>query len=248
MRIKALLLLGILGGGIGAPVMAEELGPFDEPVSEETLELPASDLDPDAKPQVACSRFAAFAVKEVDIGEIGAEKLSLIGPADACTVDTLGEKIVKDAVAGYFLGVSGDYVFFQAPDGWNGGLPFVVYDRRTVGRLFDDAFAGDGFTEIKSGAETLVLRYQRSLTAECSLYKDTGACAAAIATKTGLTAKRIPDCTAIYDAEKKRTPDFKEEIEKLPTVINYPVEMRWAGGKATFSPMGGDVTCNLPSL
>ncbi|CAN7406236.1 hypothetical protein LJR030_004203 [Rhizobium sp. LjRoot30] len=246
MRVKALLLLGILGG-IAAPVLAEELGPFDEPVSEETLELPASDLNPDAKPQVACSRFAAFAVKEVDIGEVGAEKLSLMAPTDACTVDTPGEKIVKDDAAGYFLGVSGDYVFFQAPDGWNGGLPFVVYDRRTAGRLFDDAFAGDGFTEIKAAADTLMLRYRRSMTTECSLYKDTGSCAAAIAAKTGLTAKRIPDCTAVYEAEKKRTPDFTSEIEKLPTVINYPVEMQWTSGKATFSPMDGDVTCNLPS-
>jgi hypothetical protein len=183
--------------------------PFDQPIAVDNLELPPSKDNPDAKPAVNCYRLKGFMVKEVDLGEVGAEKLAIL-PEDAkCVRDDPDEKKVTDPVAGYFLGAKGDLAFFQAPDGFNGGMPFVVIDTKTMKKLFEDSFEGADFEKIEGEGGKLVLDYVRSYSADCSLYLDDVACAQKIRKETGLgTTAKLPDCGAAYDAEKKRTPEY----------------------------------------
>lgn len=237
----------ILAAFISFAGASETAAPFDRPVKMDAVALPKDELNPDAKPKITCSRYPAFMVKEVDLGEVGAEKLALLAADAPCKRDDERERVIEDDTAGYVMGVSGGFVFFRAADGWNGGLPFVVYDARTGERLLDDSLEGDSFTAIRSGKGELTLGFRRVYTASCSLYQDGAACAKTIAADTGLSPQQLPDCAAAYKAEMKRSPDNAGEIEKLPSVIVYPVEVAYAAGDTTRKPMDGPASCHTPS-
>lgn len=223
---------------------------FDEPLTVDTAPLPKDKANPDAQPQVNCYRFAGFMVKEVDLGEKGAESLAIAAPDAACArAAGKDDKTVKDDVAGYFFGAKANLVFFQAADGFNGGLPFVAYDTKTMKRLFDDSLEGDDFDSLDVEGTTVKATYRRIYSADCSLYKDGGNCAAKIKKETGLGGAdaKLPDCRAAYDAEKKRTPDYAKEIEELPSVISYSAELDYDGAVLTFKPLKGETACSVPT-
>jgi hypothetical protein len=221
--------------------------PFDQPVAVDNVDLPANKDNPDAKPSVNCYRFKGFMVKEVDLGEVGAEKLAVL-PEDAkCVRDDSAEKKVSDPVAGYFLGAKGNLAFFQAPDGFNGGMPYIVFDTTSMKKLFEDSFEGADFEKIDEQGGKLTLDYIRTFSADCSLYLDGTACAQKIKKETGIgTTVQLPDCTEAYNAEKKRTPDYAKEIEQLPSVVSYPVTATFDGTAVTYTPRAGDTTCRVP--
>jgi hypothetical protein len=222
--------------------------PFDAPITIDTDPLPADKANPDAQPQVNCYRFPGFMVKEVDLGEKGAEKLAIAPQNAACERNAAkDEKVLKDDVAGYFLGVKGNFIFFQGSDGWNGGMPFVVYDAKTAKRLFEDSFEGEDFNSVESEGPTLALTFRRSYTADCSLFLDGAECAARLRKTIGLGGvAKIPDCVASYEAEKKRTPDYAKEIEQLPSVISYEAQLKYDGAKVSVSPTAGETGCHVP--
>lgn len=222
--------------------------PFDQPVAVDNLDLPPSKDNPDAKPAVNCYRYKGFMVKEVDLGEVGAEKLAILPENAKCEREDATEKKVTDPVAGYFLGVKGNLVFFQAPDGFNGGMPYVVIDTKSMKKLFEDSFESADFEKIDDQGGKLVLDYVRTYSADCSLYLDGTACAQKIKKETGLgtASAPLPDCSAAYDAEKKRTPDYAKEIEQLPSVISYPVTLTFDGASATYTPRAGETACRVP--
>jgi hypothetical protein len=222
--------------------------PFDAPITIDADPLPADKANPDAQPQVNCYRFPGFMVKEVDLGEKGAEKLAITPQNAACKRDAAkDEKVVKDDIAGYFLGVKGNFAFFQGSDGWNGGMPFVVYDAKTMKRLFEDSFEGEDFHSIDTDGTNLTLNFRRSYTADCSLYLDGGDCAARLRKMIGLGGiAKIPECGPAYEAEKKRTPDYAKEIEQLPSVISYEAVLKFDGKMVNVSPLAGDTGCHVP--
>ncbi|RWX11064.1 hypothetical protein EHI42_24595 [Rhizobium hidalgonense] len=218
---------------------------FDKPIKVDVVTLPKDELNSDAKPKITCSRYPAFMVKEVDLGEVGAEKLALLAAEAPCERAGGRERVIEDDTAGYLMGVSGGFVFFRAADGWNGGLPFVVYDAATGERLLDDSLEGDDFSAIISGKGELTLDFRRVYTASCSLYLD-AACAKTIAADIGLSPKQLPDCAAAYKEEMKRSPDHAGEIEKLPSVIVYPVELAYVADETTRRPMDRQTSCQMP--
>lgn len=224
---------------------------FDEPLTVDTAPLPKDKANPDAQPQVNCYRFAGFMIKEVDLGEVGAESLAVAKPDAACErAAGKDDKPVKDDLAGYFFGAKGNLVFFQASDGYNGGLPFVVFDTRTMKRLFDDSLVGNDFESLDVNGLTVKATFARVFSADCSLYKDPdGSCAAKVKQQTGLGGADapLPDCRAAYDAEKKRTPKYAKEIEDLPSVITYEAELDFDGTQKTVKPLKGETACNVPA-
>lgn len=232
---------------ICSPEDGDVATPFDQPVAVDNVDLPPNKGNPDAKPAVNCYRYRGFMVKEVDLGEVGAEKLAILPENAKCEREDAAEKKVTDPVAGYFLGAKGDLAFFQAPDGFNGGMPFVVIDVRTMKTLFDDNFEGADFEKIDNHDGKLTLDYVRTYYADCSLYLDGTACAQKIKKDTGLgVAVELPDCAAAYDAEMKRTPDYAKEIEQLPSVIAYPVTATFDGTTAVYVPRAGEAICRIP--
>ena len=200
---------------------AEAATAFDKPLKTIHVPLPKDPDNPQAKTEVACFVYPHFMVKQIDLGEEGADQLSIIPSATrACQKKNFAdEKIIpaKDW-SGYFSGVKGDFVVFDADDGWNDGLGFAVFDPAAK-KLFEDV--QKKWIAIDTSPSALKLHYVRVYGAKCSLMSDK-TCWQQIERDTGLTGT-APDCTALYRAEQKRTPKFAKEDLADPTVIDYEV-------------------------
>lgn len=238
--------------GKKAPVdcrmQAAGMAPFDEAVTVDEVPLDPDPANPDVERRITCYRYPDFAVKEVDFGEKGAQKLALIAKDGPCAIDDPAERIVPD-LEGYFLGVKGPYVFFTYSDGWNGGMPFQAYEAASLKLLFEDNFAGDNIDAVTLDGNKLTLEFTRAYTAECSLYLDGGDCPAKVkAAVPGLgTAAPLPDCGPAYEAEKKRTPDYAKDIEMAPSVIIHKARLVWDGSKLGVEALAGETSCQMPT-
>ena len=223
---------------------------FDRPLSKQIVPLPADPDNPQANPKRSCFYYPTFMAKEVDLGEEGADELSITpltkgGQKPSCDAKNGGEIIIKsDDWSGYFAGVKGDYVFFTSEDGVNGGMPFAVFNKNGK-KLFEESAGTELFRSIALAGDGMTLRYRRVYKASCSLYADPKGCWRKIMAVTLLEDAAKPDCAGAYEKEMKRTPKFAKSIPALPTVIGYNVEARYAGGKLSFTPMPGRAECWL---
>lgn len=222
-------------------------GLFEKPASVEKIPLAPDPLNPDAKPMLSCFLFKSFAVKQIDRGEVGAERLSILPIAagqgkPACREDKAEGEIVLDSAAwsGYFKGVKGDYVFFDASDGFNGGLGFAIFSASGA-KLFDDVAKDIHSLKLANGG--VALTYRRVYGTKCSLFKDAAGCWAEIKKDTGLTQATPPDCAAAYKREQKRTPASASQVADDPTAIYYEVETAVTAGGGRISPATGKVSC-----
>jgi hypothetical protein len=215
---------------------------------------------------VTCYFFSHFMVKEVDMGEKGAQRLAVVpgkGKDHICSrLRDPGEKVVNsDDWSGYFKGVKGDLVFFDADDGVNGGLGFAVYDSKTLKKVFDDVALGE-LTFSDSGGAQITLAYTRVVDGGCIVPKEQNACWDQIKTKLGLENASAPDCKAGYEnsaqqlakgrcqAQNADNPQcLAREIElarrqtnDANSVIAYPVEVV-LGAEALVKPVAGNTRC-----
>jgi len=247
LRIIAAVVLASLASGTAAGAAAPS--PFDKPQQVVRRPLPRDPSNPQARPRVSCFYFARLMVKEVDLGEKGAEQLSLL-PLDGtaskpdCRRDNAAnERVVRDW-SGYFKGVKGDYVFFDADDGWNAGVGFAVFaaDGR---KLFEDV--AKGRMTVALGAHGLELGYRRVYGAPCSLAADAAGCWQRIRGDTGLAGDQPPDCAAAYERERRRTPQFSRELLDDPTIVDYDVAASIGAGGATTRPRNGKALACRPA-
>ncbi len=230
------------------PAFAKDAaGLFEKPTSVVKVPLAPDPLNPQAKPTLSCFYFGSFAVKQVDRGEVGADRLSIVPVSagkekPACREDKADGEIVLDSAAwtGYFKGVKGDYAFFDAADGINGGLGFAIF-AASGAKLFDDV--AKGIHSAKLVGPGIALKYRRVYAAKCSLFADSAACWAEIKKETGLAQASPPDCAAAYKREQKRTPANAQQAASNPTVIYYEVETVVTGGGGRISPAEGKVSC-----
>lgn len=221
---------------------------FDEPLTVDETALEPDPQNPDVERKVFCYRYKDFAVKEVDWGEKGAQRLALMAPDAACEEKQhASERPLKD-FEGYYLGATGDYVFFSWSDGFNGGMPFSVFKIADLSLVTEDSFAGDTFEQIEKTDSGLVVTYQRVYSAECSLYLDGGNCPDLVKKAIpGLgTIAPIPECGPAYKAEMERTPDYAKEVSEAPSVITYHARMMINNGKVSYETLAGDTSCRVP--
>lgn len=246
------LAVALAGCAAGPKSSLYPYGVFDAPAKVEVKRLPKDPLNPHAKPRLTCSRYASFAVKEVDRGEKGAEKLAIIPAGARCDIDAPGE--IRIGMEGYFKGVIGDYIFFDASDGWDGGVPFTVFapDGR---QLFEDSAERGDFALASRDGNILRLQYTRVFHAPCSLYPRSAECDGEVMALTGLggegaaPATELPDCTKVYDAQLKITaPEYRDALKASPSVLVYPVELTYDGARLTITPSGVFAAqCRVPS-
>ena len=230
------------------PASAEAL--FDRAAKVVRQPLPKDPLNPQARTRVSCHYYPGFMVKEVDLGEKGAEQLSILpiaagGKRPGCTRDNAPDERVigGNDWTGYFRGVKGRHLFFDADDGWNGGIGFAVFapDGR---KLFEDA--AKIWKSVAAAPAGVVLRYTRVYLAKCSLRADPAGCWQQVSRATGLSGA-APDCKAAYERERKRTPQFAEQILEVPSVIDYEVETVLAADAAKTRPVTGKALGCRPS-
>jgi hypothetical protein len=223
--------------------------PFDVPLAVDEVRLAADPANPSAERRITCQRYPEFAIKEVDFGEVGAERIAILTPDAPCTEAASGESVITHEMAGYYLGAKGSYLFLQTPDGWNGGLPFVVLDAKTQQAYFDDSawLGADGtaqlFRSIELTPKGLTLTFSRVYTAPCSLRVNDPGCDRIIREATGLAV--LPDCTKAYEAEKKRVPDYTGEVDATVSVITYAAKLTLEDGAVSREALGGEVSCGL---
>jgi len=224
---------------------------FDKPLDKKVVKLPADPDNPQNKPKRSCFYYPGFMAKEVDLGEVGAETLSITpvakaGQKPSCDAKNAGEMVVdpKDW-SGYFEGVKGGFVFFTSGDGVNGGMPFAVVDAKNARKLFDETAGTELFHAIALSGDGMTMRYRRVYESPCSLYADPKGCWNKIKAATLLADAAKPECSAAYEKEMKRTPKFAEDVRKSGTVIGYEVEARYASGKLSFAPLPGRAKCWL---
>jgi hypothetical protein len=234
LRSLATVLLAATPALLNAPAAAADGPlPFDKSVKVVRVPLPRDPGNPQARPEISCTYYPRFGVKEIDLGEPGADRLSIIAAGQtACRRDMRGETIVSaDDWTGYFKGVKGDYVFFDAQDGWNDGMGFAVFTPDAK-KIFEDT--AKKWTAIEATPSGLVLHYERVWEAPCSLQAGETACWQRIRHDTGLSGASPPDCRAEYVREQKRTPKFARQVLSDPTIIDYDV-------RATIDPKGHKV-------
>jgi hypothetical protein len=264
--VVALLVGALLAPGTVAAKSANSV--FDPPLDAQKRALPAAKNA--AKATLTCSYYPHFMVKQIDEGEVGAAQLSIVpGEAahkPACQRANLpAEKVidVKDW-SGYFKGVKGDYVFFDAGDGVNGASGFAVFAAADAKKLMEDSALGDLQGAALDGA-TLTLHYKRSFSADCSAPHDGAGCWTKIAAATGLDAHAQPDCAAGYLKAKNELAKGRCEAQgksnaaclvaalkeidaqrwdEAPSVVVYDAETVLQPGQSATKPLGGDLACH----
>jgi len=220
----------------------EVTGQFDRATRAE-VELAEKDTGFDVKGKLTCLRYPNFALKQLDLGEKGAAGLYIAPSEGPCQLNPTLDRKIEDDTAGYLWGAVGPYAFFRGADGWNGGMPFVVYDARSGKRLMDDVVAGE-FASLALVGEDLTLRYRRTFAADCSLLAAPDSCAATIRQQLGLAADRpMPDCRAAYQPAIDADPKAAKDIEAWPSVIDYPVERKLSTTGTSFATIDGDLSC-----
>jgi hypothetical protein len=182
--------------------------PFDSPLKIRSVRLAADPQNPKARHQVTCFYYRSIVIKQVDYGEVGADRLALLPVlsrnATKCHEDreTLEYVIPPDTWSGYFRGVKADYAFFDAPDGINGGLGFMVlrlFDRKAV--LEDVAQHGIKSIDYEEGV--LRLHYQRVYAGNCSILTGGESCRNALTRDTGVSIGSLSICSEGYRAAKE---------------------------------------------
>jgi hypothetical protein len=252
------------------PALALASGPFDSPLKTRTAQLAADPQNPKARRQVTCFYYRSIVIKQVDYGEVGADRLALL-PVLARNATQCHEErepleyvIPADIWSGYFKGVKADYAFFDAPDGINGGLGFMVlrlYDRKPV--LEDVAQHGVRSIDYEEGV--LKLRYQRVHAGNCSILTAGADCRDALVRDTGVSAGSLSICSQGYRAAKEamakgrcaaqanRQKDcVQRELDRLgeqkwdeaPTVVVYEAESTLKNGSLVTTPRSDALACH----
>ena len=240
---------------------------FDAPQRKLTIRLGRSPSGSGRQAKVTCYYFPKFMVKEVDLGEVGADRLAILpipsGPAPACTrAQGKAEMVVNpDDWSGYFKGVKNNLVFFDAPDGVNGGMGFAVYDSMTGKKIFEDSAVGD-IAFLPAQGDTVTISYTRVVDSKCNLPADPAGCWQQIQKTLGLNDFSQPDCKPAYEksaeelangrceAQRSKTREcFDKEIQiarnqtkDATTVMAYPVEVS-LGPAPAIKPAKGKLEC-----
>ncbi|HLJ29646.1 MAG TPA: hypothetical protein VKY85_23255 [Candidatus Angelobacter sp.] len=260
MRLYVLVSVLVLGSYSGA-------ASFDKPRSKRTVDLGPAPAGFGARGKVTCYFFPHFMVKVVDMGEKGAESLAIVpmaqGRIPRCTRSHgKAEKVINsDEWSGYFKGVKGELVFFDADDGVNGGVGFAVYDSKTGKKIFEDSALGPLEFPAAEGGQVSI-KYARVLDGGCNVAQNEIACWAQIQKRIGLENVPMPDCKKAYEesaqtlakgrceAQNKNNPQCvaselqlaRNQTKDANSIISYPVQVV-LGPQPVIKPMNGDVRC-----
>ncbi len=212
-------------------------GLFDKPLQSEFRNLPIPADQPNFKRTVQCQSFGEVWVKVIDDGEKGATQISFVSVAGdrkfACEEKNLDQETVI-SWPGYFLGVKKDLIFLAADDGNTfGGVGFAVYHAKEKRFLFIDGVADEkgklAFRLISRDSQKLLIKYQRSYLASCSVKEKGEACRREIHQQTGLASTSVQRiCAAAYKKNPKnaRTALNYEAEAQVPFTSNFNDQIR----------------------
>jgi len=266
--MKRMILLTLCVIGVSSILRAA--AGFDAPLEKKQVDLALVPGVGNGRNRISCFYFDQFMVKEIDLGEKGADQLSIIpfskdSGKPPCQKDPAKNEIVipgqgPGSWSGYFKGVKSQFVFFDADDGSDGALGFSVFDGRNAKKLFEDAAVGDLVLTNLNGSSTTV-RYERAYRGSCSIPKEGQSCWAKIHAEIHVQPSTPPDCATGYSESKTYMAHarckaqnmlgadcFQKDMQTMsrwddsPSVIGYPVEIADLN-KPTIRPTGMIISC-----
>ena len=231
---------------------------YDAPLRVQHVRLPADPSNPDTRREVVCWSYPNYMVKQVDFGEVGAERLAILpaaaGKMRACREPKEADEyaIPVEVWSGYFAGTKGGFAFFNGEDGVNGGDAFMVLRIADKKKLLEDV-VDQGFESMEVRAGAVQVRYRRVYSAACSVETAGASCIDAVAKATGVSKASLAICSNGYRAAKEtlaaercksrskkdqqcvaRELDLigKQKWDAVPSVITYEVELELREGSA----------------
>ncbi len=264
--VSAIVLLGTV---LGSPQRAAAQSLYDKPLEVRHVKLKPDPDNPQQKREVSCFTYPHFVLKQVDFGEVGAERLSVIAGTPGKTTPCREEKeqdeyvIPVDVWSGYFDGVKSGYAVFSSPDGINGGLGFMVFRLSDKKKLFEDT-AQKGLQSLEIKDAMLKIRYQRVFASSCSVITGGQACHDTVVKQAGLAGGSLSSCAHGYtaskeemakmrcdDEAKKDAACFDRELKRLdeqkwddtPTVVVYEAEAALGDAAPVIKPLGNVLIC-----
>jgi hypothetical protein len=241
--VKIALLCGSLVIALSLPaqishpeLVAPMVSSFDVPLKKRIVDYgPSPYYDPARRVRVklSCFYFPTFMIKEYDEGQKGAEWLAIL-PVRKETVPKCHrshekeEKVIEGAEwGGYFRGVKSNLVFFDAADGYDGGLPFVIYDSVSGKKLFEDSAydsnmwnkkAKDSpFNQLRvssTKSRPISITYLRVVEAGCDLHTEKMTCWDSVKASLELKSAQMPICSG-----------YENISDRFVSVIAYPIEV-----------------------
>jgi hypothetical protein len=237
---------------------------FDKPVSKRVVNLGKSPHTPGQTAKVSCYYFTDFMVKEIDMGEKGADRLSITpiakGAVPRCSkLKATAEKVIDAGEwSGYFKGVKAGYIFFDSDDHYNNGIPFAVYDIAGK-KLFEDSSEGP-LVFMQTPDNAWHITYTHVAEAGCVLIDSTD-CWDGLKKKLGLEGSP-PDCRKGYADQTKsfanescksqkagrdecvarETVRVQQQLKDDPSIIAYAVDTV-LGAHPETKPRPGEVRC-----
>lgn len=210
---------------------------FDSPLKTNVVDYgpsPFSASPNQAHVKLSCFYFPDFVVKQYDEAQKGVAWLSILRVTDQrvprCQRSHEAEEriIAGREWSGYFAGAKSHMVFFRGDDGYNGGVPFAVYDSTSGRKVFEDS-AYESSLWNREGAEStfdhltvstakgggVIATYLRVKDVGCDLHQEKTSCWESTRAVLKLKAHSIPTCTG-YD----------NVSDCLESIVAYPVELR----------------------
>jgi hypothetical protein len=184
--------------------------------------------------QVACFDYLRFAVKEVDLGEVGAAELVLQpppGPGERRTcARELGPNERRVELPGhYFWGAAGRFVFFRAASAVNGFAEVVIVDADSAKPLFTYRFLHPLRLDRLPGGK-VAMRFKTAIDGPCELPSGGQECWDKMRAASGVPSELYPtppDCPSARG----------EQGGARPVIVAAPVIVEdLAQGTMTYQP------------
>lgn len=220
----------------------------DAPLKTDRIELPPRcALCPPGR--LTCAYYPAFMVKEVDLGEIGAEVLAIVprapkGPAPACNVARgAGELSVSGGASpwfGYFEGALGRFVFFRSADAPSGAVPFAVYDAVGGQRILVDEASGP--VRLRARGAQVGISFVRLVLAPCSPLAGGEPCWRRIKEELGV-GDPAPDCASAYRKANEASAEARcrDDAQAGPRCVEQELRLRPAFSPVALPTLGYEV-------
>jgi hypothetical protein len=248
-----LSLTAVLGNSILASGATTES--FDKPVRKTVVNLGRSRyLMPNNTSRIllSCFYYQKFMIKELnDPGLKGVRWVTLTPilneDAPACRLAHASTERFMAKAWWSFLGVKDSFLFLEAADGDNGGMPFRVLDLNTGKKIFEDsAWWNDHVEFVHATDQSVSLRYLRVVVADCSIPKDGMNCWTKFRKRYGLTTATPPKCSGYRIEGEKESAEVDEglppaEIDTASTIA-YPVEVDLFP-QPKIKPISGPMKC-----
>jgi hypothetical protein len=253
-RVALLFVAFVLGSSASGFVASAES--FDKPVRKTVVNLERSrSLMPNSRSriQLSCFYYPAFMIKQLDDpGEKGTQSVTidsdLNGEFPACrqSHSPTEQFLAKDGW--FFIGAKGSLLFFEAPDGTSGGMPFRILEMKTRKKIFEDSVWWKGHLEFASTPDgKMTLRYPRLVEGDCSIPKDGISCWSKFRRDWGLALATAPKCTGYRHEGEREWVVGDEGVPPEPittaSAIAYPVVVKLFQ-QPSISAVPGEVKCS----